>query len=584
MSTPAATEIEGSFIMSAKAMDSQSSRMTISSFRRQQKRFSYNCYALLVVILFTGLPLRVYWMIAQTPVLNADGSEYVRMAENLANGKGLVGNFDGPETMYTPLFPLLTAGVCLIVRNAELAARLVSLAFGVGLILPVFLIARIMYGKTVAHIGALFVALHPLFIKLSGSVFNENVYLFFLMMSLYWGIKCLEFQRIKEYVLLSLFLGLAYLTRPEAFAYPAFFVGAIWIVAALTGRRGWRPAIGSVLIIGVFLIVALPYVWFLYRETGHVRLEGKWNINYTIANRIRSGMDYIQAAYGLGPDESHSGPLLDPFHFAAYTPYSESLKDKDHTLLAMAADNWRAIYNMLWSSPIGSPFFLGLVLVGLFRKAWSLRRILHESVLMVMALSILFLMLTASIADFRYILPLVAISSVWVGNGAAELASWTRGLRASIQARWVPEARIASIAVPGAVMVLMFAVAWYGTRGIYFFTTEQASYADLKKLGSWVRAHSDGPVHIACNSTVLTYYAKATIIELPYASPAEALNYLSVKKPDFIVLDERDASTFPEVKDWLEHGILDSRAELLYDSGTKSSDHRIEVYRWHPSG
>jgi 4-amino-4-deoxy-L-arabinose transferase-like glycosyltransferase len=136
-----------------------------------------------------------------------------------------------------------------------LAAHLVSLVFGVALIIPVFLIAHMMYGERVANISALFIALHPLLIKLSGSVFNENVYLFLLMMSLYWGLRCLEFQCIKDYVLLSLCLGLAYLTRPEAFAYPAFFVIAVWIVALFSGTIGWRPAIASVLILGVFLIV-----------------------------------------------------------------------------------------------------------------------------------------------------------------------------------------------------------------------------------------------------------------------------------------------------------------------------------------
>src|SRR6476659_1006196 len=66
-------------------------------------------YLPLVLIVLLALVPRVLWMLTQTPVISLEGSEYVRMAENLAQGKGLVGTFEGPETMYTPLFSLVTA-------------------------------------------------------------------------------------------------------------------------------------------------------------------------------------------------------------------------------------------------------------------------------------------------------------------------------------------------------------------------------------------------------------------------------------------------------------------------------------------
>ena len=64
-------------------------------------------------------------MLAKAPVISLEGGEYVRMAENLAHGRGLVGNFPGPETMYAPLLSVLTAGLSFLTRNAELAAHLI---------------------------------------------------------------------------------------------------------------------------------------------------------------------------------------------------------------------------------------------------------------------------------------------------------------------------------------------------------------------------------------------------------------------------------------------------------------------------
>ncbi len=320
------------------------------SFQRITDRSSSR---ILILIILIALPLRIYWMATQTPVMNMEGSEYVRMAENLAGGQGLVGNFPGPETMYSPLFAVMTAGLDLLVRNPELAAHLISLALGVALVVPVYLIGQMMYGKRVAGIAALIVAIHPFLIKLSASIYNEDVYLFLLMLGIYWGLRCLESGRIRDCVFLSLCFGLAYLARPEALAYSFFFALAVWLIACFTGRAGWRPAAGSGVIVGVSLLIALPYAWFLYAHTGHVRLEGKWDINYTMANRIESGMEEYQAAYGLDHNNRIAGPLLDPFHFAAYSPYPQSLHDKAKTLLAMAIRHHKLIYQLSGGSWIG---------------------------------------------------------------------------------------------------------------------------------------------------------------------------------------------------------------------------------------
>src|SRR6476660_2513880 len=109
-------------------------------------------WAVLPVIVLIGLCLRVEWMITETPVISIEGSEYVRMAENLVQGHGLIGNFEGPETMYTPLFSLLTAGTMLVTRDGEAAGHLVALLSGTVLIAIVFFTARVIYGERTAYI------------------------------------------------------------------------------------------------------------------------------------------------------------------------------------------------------------------------------------------------------------------------------------------------------------------------------------------------------------------------------------------------------------------------------------------------
>ncbi len=533
---------------------------------------------LLLIVILALIP-RIYWMMTQTPVISMEGSEYLRMAQNLAQGHGLAGNFEGPETMYTPLFSLLTAGLDLLIRNDELAAHLIALAFGTALIFPVFFIARLMYDSRVAYMSAVLVAFHPLLIALSASIYNENVYLPLLLSGVYFGMRALEFGRNKDYVLLSICLALAYLTRPEAFAYPVFFSFATWIGVLLRRISVRRAATASALIIGIFMLIASPYAAFLYAHTGHLRLEGKWNINYTIAKRIRSGLNSDEAAYGLAPDSRVAGPLLAPFQFAAYSPYPNSLVDKVQTLLAMAKRNRKVVSQSLLDNALGSPLFLGLVPLGLFRKGWSRRRLFHESIIICIGVSILFLFVTSSSAEFRYVFPLVGLGVLWVAKGVAELGQWSKSSISVLKISFLPKTRHVTLVAQSVLLFLAFAISLASTHGNVLFRSEQQENLDIKEAGLWLRNYRPGPKRIVCFATVPTYYAQGTLVGLPYAESSQALRYIDSENPDFIVLDAQYVGHFPEVAAWMANRIPDERAQLVYELGTDPS-RKIQIYRW----
>ena len=540
---------------------------------------SSRIYGLLGLIVFLALLPRIYWMVKETPVISLEGSEYVRMAENLAHRHQLTGNFEGPETMYTPLYSVLTAGVSLINRNAETAAHLVGLVFGTLLIIPIFLIARRMYGLHVAFLSAVLAASHPLLIALCGSIYNENLYLPLLYGGIFFALRALELDTTRDYVLLSLCLSFAYLTRPEAFAYPPFFAVLVWGNILLRRISVGRAVQRSVLILGIFLLVASPYVIYLYSHTGHLRLEGKWNINYTMAQRTLAGMSRGEAAYGLASDATVSGPLLDPFHFAAFTPYRHSTIDKLRTLSGMAILNRKIVSQALLDRSLGSPLVLALVPIGLFRKSWSRRRLFQEFTVICIALSVLFLWVTSSSAEFRYIFPLVPLGIMWVSKGAEELGRWARSLVWSLGRVGQSISQKTAPAVEAALLALCVAIAFHSTGTDWLFRSEQRENLDIKEASIWLRNFSPGPKRIACIGSVPTYYAHGTLIGLPYASSADALRYLERKKVDFIVLDAQYGNDFPEVPDWNKNHIPDPRAHLIYEAGDDPT-RKIEIYHW----
>ncbi len=117
----------------------------------------------------------------------------------------------------------------------------------------------------------------------------------------------------------------------------------------------------------------------------------------------------------------------------------------------------------------------------------------------------------------------------------------------------------------------------------WLFVDDETQFRDLKEAGRWIRAHSEAGRRVVCYDTVITYYSKVTIIGLPYSPPVQVLGYVRSHEPDFIVLDTRDASLFPAVKEWIAHGIPDYRAQLVFDTGSTDGS-RSEIYRWRHSG
>jgi 4-amino-4-deoxy-L-arabinose transferase-like glycosyltransferase len=531
--------------------------------------------AILTCIVLLGLALRIGWMVTEASVISSEGAEYARMAEHLLHDHALVGTFEGPEILYAPLYPVLIAGTMLVVPNSETAGHIISLLSGMALIAIVFLIAQYAYGRQTAYICALLVATHPLLVALSGSVYNESLYLTVLIAVIYRGLRALELQRQRDCLWLGACLGLAYLTRVEAVAYVPFFVVALLTVGLLS-RQARAAVIGSAIVVTAFCVLASPYVAFFYNHTGRLRLEAKWDINYTMARNRLAGMTGTEADYGIEHDATIKGPILAPSEFVDFTPYSHTLVDKLGILPLMASLNRWTVYDYFLSTKIGSPMLLGLIILGLFYQPWSTRRLRHEAILLAMAGSIACITLTSSTAEFRYLFPIVPLLLLWSAKGIDELGQWIKGWEL-LRSRSLFLQTLIGVAVQlcAAVLIIMLA-----TRGVHKDVTEHSTRAFAERdTGLWLAHYAPGPKRIAVRHAVIPYYAKGTLIGLPYGGSEATMRYIMAKNVDFIVLESDYTRALPTMGEWIAHGIPNARARLIYDR-TNSSGDRVVIYRW----
>jgi 4-amino-4-deoxy-L-arabinose transferase-like glycosyltransferase len=538
-------------------------------------------YGLLALTLFVAFSLRLLWMMRMAPAISFE-AEYVCVAENLRAGLGLMSSYGGPETMYAPLYSILIAGVSLVARNAEFAAHLVSLVFGTFLIVPVFFITLRVYGLRAAYLSATLVAIHPLLIARSASIYSEAVYPTFLMAALYWGTRSLELRSAKYYFLCGAFFGLAYLTRPEAFAYPAFFAFALLVMALFTRRGTVTALVAPGLVLAGFLLVGFPYILFLHSHTGQWRLEGKWNINYTAGMRMQSGLGVTQAHDEIDQNGQEVGPLLDPERFAAYTPYRHSLRDKLRYMLLNAKLNRELAYATFLSGAFGQPFLLILITIGLFRHVWSPQRLVYEIVLGIMVLSIFIVVMTAHHVEFRYADPFLSLTIPWVANGLQEFGVWARNMAETLIPDLMPSATFFGIASQVAIFIPMLTLSFADTRSLTEFRIERADYLGIKQAGLWLRSQRPEAKRVAATNSVMPFYSASTFVQYPYAEPAQTFRYFDSRNVNFIVLGGQGSKAFPTMAEWLTHGIPDPRAQLVYDSGGPI-EYRIEIYRWQGS-
>ena len=160
--------------------------------------------------------LAVVSVISRIPFLKTfelvafDGTYYLNQARTLFSGE-MAGAF--------PIgYPLAVAFFQLFLRDYELAGAAVSFCASIGSAMMIYLIARTFVRREFALLGALLLALNPLFIRLSLMELSESAYIFWVLLSLLFFIR-------QRPVLFGLAVGAAAITRPEAIA----IAGLLWL-------------------------------------------------------------------------------------------------------------------------------------------------------------------------------------------------------------------------------------------------------------------------------------------------------------------------------------------------------------------
>ncbi len=194
----------------------------------------------------------------------------------------------------SPLFSLLAAIISLVIGNIEASLIAVSLISGCVLVIPVFLLARRLWGDPAGELASLIVMFSPHLVLYSITGRSESLYTMLYTFAAYFVILAYEQNKWKDFILAGVFWGLAYQTRFEALA--AAFTTLFLFLFGFINKRFKKNSVEYIKKIVTFLLmlflVVLPYIVIIFKTSGELSLtspsktlldmkESLWIINET---------------------------------------------------------------------------------------------------------------------------------------------------------------------------------------------------------------------------------------------------------------------------------------------------------------
>ena len=521
-------------------------------------------HLLLAGVLLLALAVRVV-VARQDHVLQGDEGAYLWLGRTLMSGGGYQ-FFGRPELHYTPGYPIVSGLVWLAVRDLELASKICFVLFGTLTILPVYFLARRMYGRLSGLIIAGLLAVMPVFtthVFFWGSM-SEPLYFFLVFAAVWCAVWAMERGPWWAYLLCGALFSAAYLTRPEALAYVALTAGYLLLLSMLERRPldGFAKIFPMLLI---FLGVASPYLLFLHRHLGTWSLTGKTWIAFVGHHALVEGdlVAFDRIVWGL--DSTGLEVLYHSMEkFTKYSMWREIISNPQEFLVDTLR-NVRQLDGLFLSKRVFPSFLLPLVGLGLFRSRWNARRARNEVYLLLMAVLPALAMAVFTV-DLRFYLGTLIILVIWAGHGIVELGDWlaltaSKLLSGERLEQWAGRLRLAAAGLLAVVLAGYFLIMYpmliqegLGNKLFYY-----------KHVGLWLGEHSRPAERVMSRGAIPAIYAERFWVPFPHADYDDVLRYARAHDVDYWIINERefrlmrphlaflaDAAQLPAELEWVQ--------------------------------
>lgn len=460
-------------------------------------------------------------------VMSPDGVYYATLGKNLVSG-----NFkEGLSTFYPPLYPLLTGLSSLIFRDAEAGGKMVSAMAGGLLVVPVYLLTRMLYGKGAATVCAILIAINPSLNYYSTLLLTESTYTLLFMAAVLTGLAALS-KGGMAFFSTGVVLGTCYLIRPEAIGYLALMLVLTFGTVVSGKHLPLRRVLLNVFnLVTGFTLLASPYILLLRQRTG------RWTISDKLRALTDSGESLERKWFGL--EAGRRTTLADRLYGGIYEENARTIEagsissgPRDfrravgHSIEAL---KWEISYLIHHLVP---PQFMLLVGLGLFKADWSKEIYL---LLFFVATLIGYAMLPDAV-EGRLLLPLLPMLLCWAARGIEEVGNRLDGLLERINLSRAFSLKAAqALRAAGIAALLLSLLPWIAHT---FIRGQLNQLVEHKQAGAWIREHSGAASLVMATNPYAAFYAGRKSLYLPAEEYLTVIEHAMRQKVDYLVIDE----------------------------------------------
>ena len=185
-----------------------------------------NTFVFFLILL--SLIIGLFWVIqAWSNPLESDEVDYYKIGKNLCQLHKFDSAYDGiqtPTMSRPPVYPfLISVFYCLNGRNPNFVRAFQILLF-IGIIVLVYLIAKLIFNEKTARISSTLTALYPAIGILTGFLLTEILFVFLSLLGTFFLTLFFKTQKGNYAFWSGIFFGLATLTRSVFLLFPIFLI------------------------------------------------------------------------------------------------------------------------------------------------------------------------------------------------------------------------------------------------------------------------------------------------------------------------------------------------------------------------
>lgn len=261
---------------------------------------------IVIAVAMLAAGILTWTRVPDDPVITNDGCSYALTAKSLAEGNGYT-YLGKPNVLFPPVYPFIITAVYAFDKDIESAATTAAMIPWVLTVIPVYLIALLLFGENfIARILLMMtLVLSPEFNRNAGKVLSETTFILFFYIALFFFIWFhLKTKKIRfwQNIIIGAAFSLSFLARPEGFVVMVF---AVLYLLLFKPEKFRTRMIHAATIVLIFFLVASPYLLFLKKHTGSWQLSGRAGITLIGGEQLTHGnhiLHYEKELYGLTPD------------------------------------------------------------------------------------------------------------------------------------------------------------------------------------------------------------------------------------------------------------------------------------------